>query len=355
MPPVRLVFTLPGLLAAPLPPDPPRSARAHAPAPPGGRAARVMASHLSRLVAAAGAPAVEPDGTAAALARVYGIAKQQDWPLAAIRLAALGGEPGAEYWLAADPVTLVAGRDDVLLAGAVTDLAAGEAAALIATLNTHFTPDALVFSAPRPDAWFVRAATAQAIVTCPLETVAGRTLRERLPAGADAGKWRRWQNEIQMLLHEHPVNQARERDGLPPANSVWFWGGGTCPPACGATIVTHAAGGIAAALAAHGGACARALPAVLADVLGDWPAGGSGPATAVIALEPPLDLASVERDWAAPAWMALARGAVETVTLIADGDGRTAVWTAGRPGAWRRFASRMRAPDLHTLLAEGAR
>ncbi len=33
-----------------------------------------------------------------------------------------------------------------------------------------------------------------------------------------------------MLLHEHPVNAARERAGRPPANSVWFSGGGTLPP-----------------------------------------------------------------------------------------------------------------------------
>jgi len=351
MPPVRLVFTLPGLLAATEQRDLPRSARgAASPATPSGCAERLTAPHLARLVAAAGTPELEPDGTAAALARVYGIAKQQDWPLAAIRLSALGRDPGADYWLAADPVTLVAGRDDVRLAGAVTDLAADQAATLITTLNTHFAPDALVFTAPRPDAWFVRAATAEAIVTCPLETAAGRTLRELLPAGADAGKWRRWQNEIQMLLHEHPVNQARERQGLPPANSVWFWGGGTCPQPNGAAVVTHAGGGIAAALAAHRGAPARALPAALADVLADLLADGRGPATTVIALDAPLDLAAVERDWAAPAWAALARGAIQTVTLIADGDGRTAVWTARRPGAWRRLASRMRTPDLRALL-----
>ena len=71
MPPVRLVFTLPGLLAATEQRDLPRSARgADAPAPPGGRAERLTAPHLARLVAAAGAPEFETDGTAAALARV---------------------------------------------------------------------------------------------------------------------------------------------------------------------------------------------------------------------------------------------------------------------------------------------
>jgi hypothetical protein len=33
----------------------------------------------------------------------------------------------------------------------------------------------------------------------------------------------------QILLHQHPVNQARGERGLPPVNSLWFWGGGTLP------------------------------------------------------------------------------------------------------------------------------
>ena len=356
MPPVRLVVTLPGLLPAPDPRAMSRPERgAHSPA----TMPKVPTTpHLARLLAAAGAPLVEPDGTAAALARVYGIVRQRDWPLAAIRLSALGRDPGTGYWLAADPVTLVAGRDDVRLAGAVSDLAADEAAALVATINAHFMPDALVFSAPRPDAWFVRAPVPAVIVTCPLATATGRTLRGLLPSGADAGTWRRWQNEIQMLLHEHPVNLARERRGLAPANSVWFWGGGTCPPPGAASIVTFAGNGIAAALAAHRGAPARDLPAalagVLAEVRADLPAEEREPATVVVVLAAPLDLAAVERDWAAPAWAALARGAIEAVTLIADGDSRAAAWTARRPGAWRRLAARVRSPDLRALLAAAA-
>ncbi len=211
---MQLLLTIPGLLA-------PR-ARAD------GRAPHLP--HLTRLLAA-GAAVREPDGIGAALAPHYGIARGNDWPLAAVRIKALGVDPGNAYWLAADPVTLVAGHDDVHLAGAVRDLAAEEAAALIDTLNAHFAADGIAFVAPRPDAWFVRAAIAPAITTRPLDAVAGRTLRECLPQGSDAGTWRRWQNEIQMLLHEHPVNAARERAGRAPANSVWLADGGSHPAA----------------------------------------------------------------------------------------------------------------------------
>ena len=39
-------------------------------------------------------------------------------------------------------------------------------------------------------------------------------------------------NELQMLLHAHPVNQAREARGELSVNSLWLWGGGHRPAPC---------------------------------------------------------------------------------------------------------------------------
>ena len=224
---MRLVLTFPGLVAA----DPSRQAPA-----------------LARLLAAAGAPTTDPRGLAAMLAAEYGIVAPagRDAPLAPILAAAAGATPGDAYWLVADPVTLVAGRDDVLLAGRVDDLAGDETTALLATLNDHFADDGIAFVAPAPSAWFVRTATTPALVTPALDAAAGRPLRELLPQGTDAPRWRRWQNEIQMLLHAHAVNEARAAGGRAPVTSVWFWGGGRAggggnPPARsrpGATIAS---------------------------------------------------------------------------------------------------------------------
>jgi len=345
MPSVHLVVTLPGLLRPPgadgAPPRRAPDARGAMPVPAG------PAPALARLIAAAGAPVPERDGIGAALAPHYGVTRQCDWPLAAIRAAALGVEPGAAYWLAADPVTLEAGRDDLRLTGAVTDLAPGEAAALIATLNAHFRADGLVFVAPRPGAWFVATPGVQEIATRPLAAAVGRSLRLLLPAGKDAGKWQRWHSEIQMLLHEHPVNAARERAGRAPVNSVWLDGGGTHPAPAAPAVRTFANGGIAAALAAHAGQPAAAVPAALDAAL----AAAGGATTIVVALDAAGDVGAVERAWAAPAWATLASGAIESVALIADGDGAAVVWAARRPRGWERIAARLRAPDLASLLA----
>ncbi|MCS6995418.1 MAG: hypothetical protein NZ533_00410 [Casimicrobiaceae bacterium] len=54
--------------------------------------------------------------------------------------------------------------------------------------------------------------------------LAGQPIRPLLPRGPDARRLERWMNELQMLLHEHPINRARSADGLAPVNGVWLWG-----------------------------------------------------------------------------------------------------------------------------------
>jgi hypothetical protein len=327
---MHLVFTLPGLLA-------PGAAGGHA------------ATHLARVLAASAPPAFEPDGIGAALAARYGIARGRDWPLAAIRARALGVDTGGAYWLAADPVTLEAGRDDVRLVAAVRDLDAAEAGELVAALNAHFEGDGIAFVVARPDAWFVRAATEVALSTRPLAVVAGRMVRSLMPAGPDAGRWRRWQNEIEMLLHGHPVNAQRERSGKAPANGIWFSDGGALPerPANAGGIRTFADGGVAVALGAHAGSEARRLPASLDAAL----AHTADAETIVVAPAAPQDSGAIERAWAAPAWRALAGGRLATVTVIADGGDGAVAWTAHRPGVARRAALALAPPDLARLLS----
>ena len=50
-----------------------------------------------------------------------------------------------------------------------------------------------------------------------------------MPQGPESAKWKAILNEVQMLLHEHPANEAREADGEVDVNSVWLSGGGVMP------------------------------------------------------------------------------------------------------------------------------
>jgi hypothetical protein len=128
---------------------------------------------------------------------------------------------GAEgFWLRADPVHLQLMRDGMVLIP-VAGLQAAEAAQLVATLNRHFA-GIHEFRCPYPDWWVVRTAPA-AIETLSTRDVAGRDVDALLPGAP----WPALLNEIQMALHEHSVNEAREL----PVNSVWLWGPGELPGA----------------------------------------------------------------------------------------------------------------------------
>ena len=177
---------------------------------------------LETLLARAQPVPLPAESLEAWLCATFGVADQA---IAPITLRADGVEPGASYWLRADPVHLLLQRDQLLLQADVP-LSAGEAAQLCASLNAHFDGHGLHFIAPHPQRWYLRTDAAPEMSTCPLAQVAGRNVHAHLPQGADALRWHGIFNEIQMCLFDHAVNQAREARGALPINSLWLWGGG---------------------------------------------------------------------------------------------------------------------------------
>ncbi|HVY08410.1 MAG TPA: hypothetical protein VHB46_20735 [Burkholderiales bacterium] len=169
---------------------------------------------------------------AAWLCNRFGVARQADWPSAPVSALGTGIAPENAFWLHADPVHLRVQRDQlVLIAPEALAIGEAEAASMCATLNRHFESDGLSFAAPHPLRWFVRSAKPARMQTNGLTTMAGRDIDRLLPKGEDAMAWHKMFNEVQMLLHEHPVNEERERRGVLPVNSLWFSGGGSLPQA----------------------------------------------------------------------------------------------------------------------------
>src|SRR6185503_13696827 len=194
---------------------------------------------LGRFLARARAERFSPVTLEAWLCQAFEVERQQDWPVAPLTAALDNAEPDndyehaktdAAYWLRADPVHIRVDRDRALLVdNALFDLTNEEAQAFAAALNHHFTGDGIVFRAAAPKRWYVKLARAPRLSTHELSAVAGKDVQPFLPAGADALEWHRVFNEVQMLLHAHAVNDAREARGDPPVNSVWLWGGGSRP------------------------------------------------------------------------------------------------------------------------------
>ncbi len=146
--------------------------------------------------------------------------------VAPVRAASDGLNVDSGFWLCADPVHLQVQPSQVVLLPEV-GCTAEEAAALCVTLNDYFAGDGLRFFAPHPQRWYVRCADSSDVTLTPLRAVAWRDVRLMQAQGAESTRWRCVGNEVQMLLHGHAVNQAREAQGLPVINSVWLWGAGS--------------------------------------------------------------------------------------------------------------------------------
>ena len=270
-------------------------------------------------------PALERD---AWLCRAFGIAKQHDWPVAPLTLAADGVDPEHYYWLRADPVELRLERHRLVMAGGVTDLDANESRDLVAALNQHFARDGITLLAPFPQRWYLRADRAPGIATTPLTRAANHDIGRHLPQGDAALDWHRVINEAQMVLHEHAVNAAREARGAATVNSVWLWGGGTAP-AIGRPPYEAAWGddALTRSLAAAAGIAQHHLP----DNGTAWlTAAAAVGENHLLVFNQPSDtlragdimawrekLATLERSWTAPLLSALRAGKISSITLIA--------------------------------------
>ena len=137
-----------------------------------------------------------------------------------------GNDAGNTYWLYAAPVHLLLQRDTFSLAEPVPlGLEADESAALTASLNQHFASDGLAFFW-HENTWFLRLEQNPNIKTHAPQAALNKAVGAYLPTGEGATKWAAFTNEVQMLLFEHPVNQAREAKNLPVVNSIWCYGSG---------------------------------------------------------------------------------------------------------------------------------
>jgi hypothetical protein len=161
-----------------------------------------------------------------------------------------------QTWARAEPVHLLTAIDHLQLAAPVPlPLAASESGPLLETLNAHLAGTGFELRALADGGWLCRCPEGLECETVDPLDAFGRNLQELLPSGRDAVRVRSLVNELQMLLHEHPVNERRAARGLPTVNSVWLWGIGTArEPTAAVTgdLLTHDAW-LAALWQRHGG------------------------------------------------------------------------------------------------------
>ena len=356
--PIELVLLVPGLLG-------PAAAGSGDPEAAQALVAGLDLDGLDRLLARAGhtmttTPATDDSPEALAF-RAFGHAAPAagtDWPVAAVTALVDGeADQGSGFRLRADPVHLRADIDDLVLFDASDiGLSPDEAEALARTVNDAFAhavndalgPDGPCIDAAHPHRWYVAPDAPARIATTPLSRAAGARVSGALPRGPDAARWHRWMNEVQMALHECPVNVERERRGAAPVNSVWVWGAGSLPPAGDAPAPyarVWADDALLRGLARHAGVESGPNPAGAGEWLGGDPRPGAH-LTVFDDLYPAVrradidawraGLARLSRSWAQPLLDALDSGAVARVSIDDERGNRFTATRRGRFRWWRR-------------------
>ncbi len=265
--------------------------------------------------------------------------------------AVAGVRPNEPLWLAA-PVHFVAGLDTLRLHPAgLLRLDAREQQELAADFLQVFAGSGWSLHATGRREMLVSGGAPVALRSHDPGLWLGADPAQGLPAGERAGPLRQFGAELEMWLHEHPVNVARLRNGLLNVNALWLWGGGeplAPQPVASTRAVVWAADLFVDGLCALAGSVADPPPR-------RWslPSGASGVRPDLLVLcelgaEPDAGtLSALERDWIDPALEAWRSGTFRSATLLA-GDEAVRLERAPFRRLWRVW--RRRRPWWEELL-----
>ena len=128
------------------------------------------------------------------------------------------------------PVHLHATRDHLILMGQnQINLTQSESSALLKAALPFLEEDfqsSILFESQRH--WFIPAGPFASLASYSIDQAHGRNIDWWMPRDTStegiAKRWRKLQNEIQMLWHIGPVNEEREQRGMPSINSLWISG-----------------------------------------------------------------------------------------------------------------------------------
>lgn len=236
--------------------------------------------------------------------------------------AAAVGVPADGAWFAT-PVALIAALDHVRMpATGWLTLAEDETHELATRFADLFGDSGLGLAPAGAEGFLLSGLIADPVRTHDPARLLAADVGPWLAAGRGAGTLRRLGTEIEMWLHEHPVNRARQRRGAVPVSTLWLWGGGEPLRA-------------AAQTAAPGYAVRAALPRGYGGdswLRGLWQAGGrpiEGDAATLTQVEvaPRTDTVVVVRrgvdadvvgHWCEPALALLAARRIKTLQLVID-------------------------------------
>jgi hypothetical protein len=153
-------------------------------------------------------------------------------PWAAHLAAQDGIDVGLHAWGLLTPAHWRVGSDGVHMADPeALALGVDESRALFDAVRPLFESEGYRLAWGAAQRWYAAHPSLQGLATASLDRAAGRNIAPWLPRQPEAKALRRLQNEVQMLLHGHPLNPAREAAGRLAVNSFWLSACGVAQPA----------------------------------------------------------------------------------------------------------------------------
>ena len=122
-----------------------------------------------------------------------------------------------------------AARDHLVLTNpSILDIQEDESHMLYESIKDIFNEMALRVYRPSPGCWFIESPNFESLSTVSIHQAEGRNIDYWMPEDTNevgvARQWRKWQNEIQMIWFNHPVNQKRQIEDQLAINSIWISG-----------------------------------------------------------------------------------------------------------------------------------
>jgi hypothetical protein len=149
------------------------------------------------------------------------------------------GQQSAEHQAWMTPCHWQIGMGQVVMADpAHLHLSDEESQQLLQAMQPFLQEDGLQVTWHSALLWHAQGALLANLPTASLDRVIGQNVKDWMPNSPAARPLQRLQSEMQMLLYNHPVNDARDARRQHTVNAFWLHGAGTLPAATPSTAHT---------------------------------------------------------------------------------------------------------------------
>lgn len=316
-------------------------------APPGPRCRAASAAlhlpHLQALLRHAGMQTLHRGSADSLTPLAEHLASGQSYgdglvPWAAWLARASGLYADGQHWALISPCHLQIHSDHVAMQDpALLQLPEDESRTLLAAMQPYFEEDGIALHWHSARTWLAQGPVFQDLPCASLARVRGQAIDLWIPRQSAAQNLRRLQNEMQMLLYTHAINDARSARGQTPVNGFWISGTGSPLPVGADPTMT----------------ATSPLPALPPPT-----SAGLGPVCPHAVYIDTLEGSALQDDpvtWT-QAWQTLdaqvfaalvAQPPSPAIRISLCGAQRARTWVSGRASLWQRIKQQLTSPGLH--------